>query len=146
MVIIIQFLAVVPFNFVGYICLTLCQWYIMKREGIHLQRDEQIKNLNLTYKIIHNDTPSYLPDLLPNRVNEAVTYDLENHQNFQVPFSRLCSFDSSFFTSTFRLWNGLDLSLRNSATLLEFKTKLRNQAQKDKTSDILSISEKKTNN
>ena len=95
------------------------------------------------YKIIHNDAPSYLSDLLPNRVNEAVSYDLRNHQNFQVPFSRLCSFDSSFFPSTLRLWNGLDISVRNSPTLLEFKTKIWNQAQKDKANAILSIGERK---
>ena len=44
------------------------------------------KKLNLMYKIIHYDAPSYLSDFLPNRVNEAVSYDLRNHQNFQVPF------------------------------------------------------------
>ena len=96
------------------------------------------------YKIIHNDAPSYLSDLLPNRVNEAVSYDLRNNQNFQVTFSRrLCSFDSSFFPSTLRLWNGLDISVRNSQTLLEFKSKLSNQSQRDKASGILSIGERK---
>ena len=50
------------------------------------------KKLNLVYKIIHNDAPSYLSDLLPNRVNEAVSYDLRNHQNFQVHFRNyVCS-------------------------------------------------------
>ena len=44
-----------------------------------------------------------------------------------------------------RLWNALDLTVRNSATLLEFKTNFRNQIQKDKASDILSIGEKKNN-
>ena len=101
------------------------------------------KKLNLMYKIMHNDAPSHLSDLLPNRVNEAVSYDLRNHQNFQVPFSRLCSFDSSFFPSTLRLWNGLDIAVQNSPTLLEFETKLRNQAQRDKASGILSIGERK---
>ena len=97
------------------------------------------KQLNLMYKIILNDAPSYLSDLLPNKV----TYDLRNHQNFHVLFSRLCSFDSSFFPSTLRPWNGLDIWVQNSPTLLEFKTKLRNQAQKDKASGILSIGERK---
>ena len=91
---------------------------------------------------VQNSHPDpHLSDLLPNRVNES--YDLRNHQNFQVPFSRLCSFDSSFFPSTLRHWNGLGISVQNSPTLLEFKTKLRNQAQKDKASGILSIGERK---
>ena len=103
------------------------------------------KKLNFMYKIIHNDAPSYLSDLLPNslRVNEAVSYDLRNNQNFQVPFTRSCSFDSSFFPSTLRLWNGLDISVRNSPTLLEFKSKLWNESQRDKASGILSIGERK---
>ena len=46
------------------------------------------KKLNLMYKIIHNDVPSNPSDLLPNRVNEAVSNDHRNNQNFQVPFSR----------------------------------------------------------
>ena len=101
------------------------------------------KKLNLMYKIIHNDAPSYLSDLLPNRVNEAVSYDLRNNQNFQIPFSRLCSFDSSFFPSTLRFWNGSDISVRNSQILLKFKSKLWNQSQRDKASGILSIGERK---
>ena len=36
--------------------------------------------------MIHNNAPSYLSDFLPKRVNEAVSYDLLNHQNFQLPF------------------------------------------------------------
>ena len=37
----------------------------------------------------------------------------------------------------------MDLSIRNSSTLVEFKAKLRNQDQKDKANDILSIGERK---
>ena len=95
------------------------------------------------YKIVNNESPSYLSDLLPNRVNQAANYNFRNSENFQVPFSRLCSFDSSFFPATLRLWNDLDLSIRNSSTLVEFKAKLRNQDQKDKANDILSIGERK---
>ena len=40
-------------------------------------------------------------------------------------------------------WNGLDLPVRNSPTLLEFKMKLRNQARTDKASGIFSIGERK---
>ena len=69
-------------------------------------------------------------------------YHIES-EHFQVPFSRLCSFDSSFFPATLRLWNDLNLSIRNSSTLVEFKAKLRNQDQTDKANDILSIGERK---
>ena len=95
------------------------------------------------YKKVNSESPSYLSDLLPNRVDQAANYNLRNSENFQVPFSRLCSFDSFFLPATLRLWNDLDLSIRNSLTLVEFKAKLRNQYQKDKANDILSIGERK---
>ena len=82
------------------------------------------KKLNLMYKI----TNSYLSDLLPNRVNEV----LRNSDNYQIPFSRLCSFDTSFFPATLRLWNDLDQSIRNSSTIAEFKSKLKTQSHKDR--------------
>ena len=100
------------------------------------------KKLNLMHKIVNNESSSYFPDL-PNRVDQAANYNLRNSENFQVPFSRLCSFDSSFFPATLRLWNVLDLSIRNSSTVVEFKAKLRNHDQKDNANDILSICESK---
>ena len=108
-----------------------------------LAERRKYKKLNLMYTIVNNKSPSYVSDLLPNRVDQAANYNLRNSENFQVPFSRLCSFDSSFFPATLRLWNNLDLSIRNSSTLVEFKAKLRNQDQKDKANDILSIGERK---
>ena len=45
------------------------------------------------YRIVYNDAPSYLSDLPINRV-AAANYNLRDNQNFQGPFSRLCSFDS----------------------------------------------------
>ena len=73
----------------------------------------------------------------------AVHYYHIESEHFQVPFSRLNSFDSSFFPATLRLWNDVDLSIRNSSTLVEFKAKLRNQDQTDKANDILSTGERK---
>ena len=55
------------------------------------------EKLNLMYQIGNNEFPSYLSDLLPKRVDQAANYNLRNSENFQKPFSRLCSFDSSFF-------------------------------------------------
>ena len=46
------------------------------------------------YRIVHNDAPFYLSDLLTNRVSKAANYNLRDNQIFQVPFSRLRSFDS----------------------------------------------------
>ena len=88
------------------------------------------KKLNLMYKIINNDSPSYLVDLLPYRVQEIYNYNLRSRENFDVPFSRLCSYETSFIPSTLRLWNELDIDIRRSSTQNEFKSKLRKQITK----------------
>ena len=44
------------------------------------------KKLSLMYKIVNNDAPPYLQELLPNTVNESTNYNLRNSQNFDVPF------------------------------------------------------------
>ena len=76
-------------------------------------------------KIISNDFPSYLVDLLPYRVQEISNYNLRRRENFDVTFSRLCSYETSFIPSTLRLWNELDIDIRRSSTQNEFKSKLR---------------------
>ena len=67
------------------------------------------------YKIINNDSPSYLVDLLPYRVQEISHYNLRSRVNFEVPISRLCSYETSFIPSTLRLWNELDIDIRRSS-------------------------------
>ena len=92
-----------------------------------LAERRKTKKLTLMYKIINNDAPSYLTDLLPNRIDAVSTYNLRNSQNFEIPFARLCSFESSFFPSTLKLWNNTDQSIRNSLTLSSFKTNIKKQ-------------------
>ena len=82
------------------------------------------------YKIINNDSPSYLVDLLPYRAQEISNYNLRSSENFDVPFSRLCSYETLYIPSTLRLWNELDIDIRRSSTLNEFKSKLRKQINK----------------
>ena len=83
------------------------------------------KKLSLMYKTVNNGAPLYLSDLLPRRVEAASNYNLRNSQNFGIPFTRLCSFETSFFPSTIRLWNNLDNPTRNATSLLQFKRSLR---------------------
>ena len=82
------------------------------------------------YKIVSNDVPSYLLDLLPNRVNETNIYSLRNNTDFVIPFSRLCSYESSFFPPTLKLWNDLDTPIRNLPTLPQFKTNIKTIREK----------------
>ena len=79
------------------------------------------KKLTLMYRIVHNDAPTYLTDLLPNIIQDTSSYNLRNNQDFQLPFKRLFSFESSFFPSSLRLWNNLELQIRNSPALSKFK-------------------------
>ena len=83
--------------------------------------------MTLMYKIVNNDAPSYLTDLLPSRVDVMSNYNLRNSQNFEIPFARLCSFESSFFPSTLRLWNSTEESIRNAPTLSVFKSNIKKQ-------------------
>ena len=59
------------------------------------------KKLSLLYKIINNEAPEYLCNLHPNRVGEQTHHNLRINQNFEIPFSRLCSYESSFFLQPF---------------------------------------------
>ena len=60
----------------------------------------------------------YLAEDLLDRVHAASNYNsncnLRNSQNFEIPFARLCSFQSSFFPSTLRLWNNTEESIRSA--------------------------------
>ena len=51
------------------------------------------------YKIVNGDAQSYLIDLLSNRVYDITAYNLRNRNVFEIPFSRLYSFENSYIPS-----------------------------------------------
>ena len=79
------------------------------------------------FKIVNNETPGYLKNFLPNRVGDQTHYQLRNNQNYEVPYSRLFSYENSYFPSTLRLWNELDQDTRNLSSVLEFKNRIKSQ-------------------
>ena len=93
------------------------------------------------YKIVNGDAPSYFIDLLPNRVNVINTYNLRNRKNFEIPFSRLCSYETSYSPSTLKLWNELDPQSRALPTISQFKSYI--QIIPDKIADCKNIGERK---
>ena len=101
------------------------------------------RKITLMYKIVNNDASSYLRNLLPNRANETSTYNLRNNTDFVIPFSRLCSYESSFFPSVLKLWNDLDTQIRTLPTLLQFKFNIKTES--DKIEDYITIGERKYN-
>ena len=99
----------------------------MKQDGKHFHRDEQTKKLTLMFRIVNNETPGYLKNLLPNRDGDQTHYQLRNNQNYEVPYSRLCSYENSYFPSSLRLWNEHDQDTRNSSLVLKFKNRIKSQ-------------------
>ena len=69
------------------------------------------------FKIIKNETPSYLNDLLPSLVNIESNYNLRNNTNYELPFCRLCSYEKCYFPSILKLWNDLNTETRNIPTI-----------------------------
>ena len=73
------------------------------------------------YRIVNADAPAYFTDRMPNRVSDVSNYNLRNNLDINIPFTRLCSFETLFFPSTLKLWNDLDPQIRCSSSLLQFK-------------------------
>jgi hypothetical protein len=81
----------------------------------------EVKNLNLFYKIINNEAPEYLSELIPPTVAESNNYNLRNRHNISQPANRLSSYQNSFFPSTIKTWNTLDLNIREVPTFFTLK-------------------------
>ena len=74
-----------------------------------------------------NSVHSYLTDILPPRISETTNYPLRISENFTIPSYRLTLTNCSFFPSTLRAWNSLDLENRNAPSYISFKRQLVNQ-------------------
>lgn len=77
------------------------------------------------YNIHNNNTPTYLQDLVPNKIQSLTTYPLRNGEDIVMPFCRLSITRESFIPSTIKEWNKLDVSLRNVDSLAKFKTRIK---------------------
>ena len=106
-----------------------------------LAERRKTKKLTLMYKMIKNDTPCYLNDLLSSLVNDVSNYNLRNNTNYDLPFCRLCSYESSYFPSTLKLRNDFNAETRNIPTLLQIKSSIRHQPPK--VGEHLSVGEMK---
>jgi hypothetical protein len=82
----------------------------------------EVKNLTLFYKIYNNLALEYLSDLRPPTVSETSNCYLRNSQNISQQVNRLALLQQSFFPSTIiKLWNTLDLNIRQIPILAHFK-------------------------
>jgi hypothetical protein len=78
------------------------------------------------YKIVHNEAPVYLTNLLLPRVGENNRYNLRNQDDFTLLPVRTESFRKSFFPQTIRDWNQLSDEVATSRSIGIIKSKLNN--------------------
>ena len=95
------------------------------------------------YKTVNNDAPSYLIDILPNRVNEISTYNLRNRNDFEIPFSRSVYMSHRSSHQHFKIWNELDTRIRTAPTFFQFKSNIKTIP--DKVEDYTKVGERKYN-
>jgi hypothetical protein len=89
--------------------------------------------LVLFYKIVNGQVPDYLTELVPPTVGDTNNYNLRNRLNISQQSYRLSTYQQSYFPSTIKLWNTLDLNLHQLPTLPSFKSKLQQKYFQPKT-------------
>ena len=90
-----------------------------------LAKRRQYFKLIMFYKIVNGQTPTYLSDLVPNNNGQPTVLLRNRRSQRQIRFNSL-RFGNSFFPSTIQLWNDLPDDIRQSATLSQFKSTLKN--------------------
>ena len=90
------------------------------------------KNVKLAHmhKIINKNVPSYLSDILPPKVGDAVEYGLRNRCNFIPIACRTEKLRKSFIPDGLRLWNDLEAEVRSIEDIPEFKNRLKDVSTK----------------
>jgi hypothetical protein len=82
-----------------------------------LKTRREVRKLVLFYKIVNGQVPDYLTELVPPTVADTNNYNLRNRLNISQPSYRLSTYQQSYFPTTIKLWNTLDLNLRQLPTL-----------------------------
>ena len=90
------------------------------------------KTLLITYKAIHGKAPVYIQELLEMKSSSQtyMYYRLRSSQDqtllkYPSGKSKITLGDRAFMYAAPKLWNNLPLFVRNSATVIEFKTRLK---------------------
>ena len=77
--------------------------------------------LTFMFKLLHGYGQEYLKSFLPQEVGRKSNYSLRSNQNLSQPFCRLDILKRSFIHRTVKLWNNLDLTLRENNSLSTFR-------------------------
>lgn len=94
-------------------------------ESLQTRRDRQ--KILLYHKMIHNNAPEYLCNLVPSRVNENHGYGTRQteNSNYNMPNFRLEQYRKSFLPETVRLWNALPNEAKVINNFNQFKGKIQ---------------------
>ena len=77
------------------------------------------------YKMIKNNTPSYLYTLLPPSVHQVSERNLRTGSNFYIPRSRTTLHQNSFVPKTAKEWNSLPDHIKVCPSINTFKQYLK---------------------
>ena len=94
-----------------------------------LQTRRKWHKLILMYKIVNQLVPDYLHYHCPDLVSRTSAYNTRQSNSLRFPICRTTAFKKSFFPSTARYWNGIDIHTRNSESLSIFKNKVKSMFQ-----------------
>jgi hypothetical protein len=86
-----------------------------------LSSRRKLHRASMMHKVEHGLAPTYLQDLMPDRVQARTKYNLRNTENRDVPLARISTYSNSFFPSATRLWNELNRPAKVSPTPNSFK-------------------------
>ncbi|PJE78081.1 hypothetical protein CI610_02987 [invertebrate metagenome] len=90
-----------------------------------LAKRRDARKLSLFYSIVNNLSPTFLVDLLPMYIGNIIPYNLRNAHLLREQHFRLQLSNNSFFPSTSKLWNDLNITIRNSPSLSSFKSNVK---------------------
>ena len=86
-----------------------------------LKKRRWYRRLITFYKIVTNESPPYLFDLIPVNNNQYFTRSADDIPPFRTKHD---FFKNTFFPSSIKEWNILDSSIRNAESLAVFKKKI----------------------
>ena len=103
---------------------TLC---LKELHWLPIRQCVEFKILTLAYKSLHGSSPQYIRDLLHFQTVRCEGLRSESDTNLRLrPTTKYKTFaDRSFSVATLELRNRLPVCIRNSNTLLKFKSRLK---------------------
>ena len=91
---------------------------------VSLSDRRKVQKYTLMYKNSKGLLPNYIMELFPTTVERSTQYNLRNREDYVVPPRRTEIYSRSVIPSCINLWNGLDVSIRESISLKTFKSNI----------------------